>query len=389
VFEWLMDFIPGLELSERFFHEIVEPALAGAFPGLRYGAALIGYGSEVLGYDTPMSTDHNWGPRLLIFVSAADRTDCDAIAARLDRLVPDAFMDWPTRIALHDPSAPDADRHGRRPARLRIEIHVLADWFSSWLGCDIEAELAPRDWLGLSEQKLLEVTQGRVYRDDDGALAERRRRLAYFPRDVWLYKLACQWIRIGQEQAFVGRSADVGDELGSSVIAARLARDVMRLCFLIERRYAPYPKWFGTGFAGLECAAAIGPHLLRAVRARARRARERALDDASAEAAAAHNRLGCPGLLLAKPMNFSDLHRIPGAPPERGPAPERDFWIINADEFASVLFAQIAEADIAALPRVGGVDQFSDSTDLLSRPALARAVARSILASRPALAPRN
>lgn len=27
------------------------------------------------------------------------------------------------------------------------------------------------------------------------------------------------------------------------MIASRLVRDAMRLCFLAERRYAPYPKW--------------------------------------------------------------------------------------------------------------------------------------------------
>ena len=64
-----MRFVPGVELSRRYFHDVVEPVLAREFPDLRYSAALIGYGSEVLGFDTPMSTDHNWGPRVLLFLS--------------------------------------------------------------------------------------------------------------------------------------------------------------------------------------------------------------------------------------------------------------------------------------------------------------------------------
>ena len=51
-------FIPGLALSSAFYTEIVAPILADAYPRLRYSAALIGYGSEVLGYDTARSTDH-------------------------------------------------------------------------------------------------------------------------------------------------------------------------------------------------------------------------------------------------------------------------------------------------------------------------------------------
>ena len=37
--------------------------------------------------------------------------------------------------------------------------------------------------------------------------------------------------RLDQEEPFVGRTAEVGDDLGSRVLAARLARDVMQLCF--------------------------------------------------------------------------------------------------------------------------------------------------------------
>jgi hypothetical protein len=57
-----------------------------------------------------------------------------------------------------------------------------------------------------------------VHRDDDGELGGLRQHLAYFPQDVWLYKIACQWVRVGQEQAFVGRC---GDDIGSRIITAR------------------------------------------------------------------------------------------------------------------------------------------------------------------------
>jgi hypothetical protein len=60
-----------------------------------------------------------------------------------------------------------------------------------------------------------------VYRDGDGELGALRQRLAYFPQDVWLYKIACQWVRVGREQAFVGRCGDVGDDVGSRIITAR------------------------------------------------------------------------------------------------------------------------------------------------------------------------
>ena len=56
------EFVPGLELSRAFYQEAVAPILAMAFPDLRYSAALIGSGSEVLGYDTERSTRPQLGP---------------------------------------------------------------------------------------------------------------------------------------------------------------------------------------------------------------------------------------------------------------------------------------------------------------------------------------
>jgi hypothetical protein len=54
-------FVPGLTLNQRDYESIVRPIIADAFPRLFYAAALIGYGSNVLGYETGRSTDHEWG----------------------------------------------------------------------------------------------------------------------------------------------------------------------------------------------------------------------------------------------------------------------------------------------------------------------------------------
>lgn len=53
----------GLDLSEEFYWEIVRPLIARRFPQLmeKHAAGLIGYGSDVLGYDDVLSRDHEWG----------------------------------------------------------------------------------------------------------------------------------------------------------------------------------------------------------------------------------------------------------------------------------------------------------------------------------------
>lgn len=65
-------FIKGMDLCESFFLEIVVPLLRQHYPNLVYSAGLIGYGSDVLGYDDFTSTDHMWGPRFYLFLREAD-----------------------------------------------------------------------------------------------------------------------------------------------------------------------------------------------------------------------------------------------------------------------------------------------------------------------------
>jgi hypothetical protein len=67
----MQDFIPGLELASKFYEEAVRPILESVFSALPYSAALIGSGSEVLGFDNEMSADHHWGPRVMLFLRRA------------------------------------------------------------------------------------------------------------------------------------------------------------------------------------------------------------------------------------------------------------------------------------------------------------------------------
>jgi hypothetical protein len=61
-------FIPGLELSRLLYESSVKRILATHFADLPYSAALMGRGSDALGFDTPQSMDHDWGSRLMPFL---------------------------------------------------------------------------------------------------------------------------------------------------------------------------------------------------------------------------------------------------------------------------------------------------------------------------------
>jgi len=356
-----MALVQGIELSRRFYAEVVRPWLGAEFPQLRHAAALIGYGSELLGFDDVMSQDHNWGPRVQLYVAEDDfRAVAQDVVAGFLAAAPTAFLGFPIGLANrphpvpHRDGAIGDDRHG-------LEVWTLERALAQWLGGP--APVDAKAWLCLAEQRLIALTAGAVFHDDDGRLTELRARLAWFPRDVWLYKLACQWRRIAEEQAFVGRAGLVGDDLGSRVIAARLARDVMRMAFLIERRYAPYSKWFGSAFARLPCAAEIAPILDRVLAAETWKPRDAALAEAYLAVGRLHQSRGLPG-------EFE---------PRVGPFFERPFTVINAEEIWAAIRAEIDEEVLRALPIIGSLDQVSDSTPVTEAPERARAAMAALL----------
>ncbi|TQM03801.1 DUF4037 domain-containing protein [Pseudonocardia kunmingensis] len=350
-------FVPGLQLSRAFYLEAVRPLL----DGLPHSAARIGSGSEVLGYDTPRSADHEWGPRLSLFLSPADAGRADELDRRLAERLPRTFGGWSTHFEIVE-----GDHIGRMaptdgPVRHRVGISTLDAWLPRHLGVEPRAGLSALDWLALPTQALAEVTGGAVFHDGLGELGPLRETLRWYPPDVWRYVLACGWQRISQEEAFVGRCGEVGDELGSAVVAARLVRDLMRLALLLHRRYPPYGKWLGSAFAGLPVADALGHVLRAALAATGWREREQHLATAYEALAAAQNGTG-----LAEAVD-----------PSTRPYFGRPFRVLMADRFADALLAAVTDPALTALTRVGAIDQHTDNTDLLTDPHRRRAVTRA------------
>jgi hypothetical protein len=346
-------FPPGISLSEQFYRAAVRPILEAGFPGLPHSAALIGSGSEVLGFDTEQSTDHDWGPRVLLFLEEQAHARLrEPIHAALARELPSEFRGYPTAFPLSQADPPMFEH--------RVELLTLQGFFQAYLGFDVADEPEPVDWLTFPEQKLRAITTGAVFHDGLGLQAVRDRFAAY-PRDVWLYLLAAGWTRIGQEEHLMGRAGQVGDEIGSALIGARLVRDVMRLGFLMERQYAPYPKWFGTAFRQLACGPSLAPHLRGALTAAAWPERERHLAAAYEQLAALHNALGITEPL---PATVSPFH-------------DRPFRVIHGGAFADAIRARITDPAVqshAAGRLIGSLDQLSDSTDLLCDPTRRRAI---------------
>jgi len=348
-------YIPGVQLAREFYAAAVRPLLEEHFPRLPYAAALLGPGSEVVGFDSQRSVDHDWGPRAQVFLADSEAGQAGAVTAMLASRLPKSFHGY--CVAFPVTREPDGT------ARHRVEVASLGAWLTGRLGFDPRGEVTLADWLAIPTQRLAEVTAGEVFHDGPGELTWVRARLAWYPRDVWLYLLACQWQRIGQEEAFPGRCAEAGDDLGSVIVTARLARDLMRLCLLMYRRYPPYGKWLGAAFARLPGPADLGASLAAAISAADWPAREQHMGQAYEAVAALHNELGFTPPLDTQVRRFY----------------ERPYRVIGATRFTAALRAAIADPRLRGLPLTGGIDQFTDSTDALGRLGFLRECARAAI----------
>ncbi len=326
------NFVSGIDLARMFYIEVVRPLIKGR----AHSAARLGSGSDVLGFDTLRSIDHGWGPRLHLFVAASE---VDVVRTILDSNLPEEFHGWPVYFGWDEVAV----QH-------HVNVVPLGAWLKSHLGFDPQVNITVQNWLITPQQLLLEVTTGAVFHDPAGDLKRVRNKLEWYPNDIWLWLLACQWRRIAQEEAFVGRTAEVGDELGSRILTARIVRDLMRLGFLIERRYAPYSKWLGSAFRSLPIASGLAPHLDAALKAMDYPARETGLCSAYEYVAHCHNQLN-----LTPPVD-----------PEIRLFYKRPFRVLGGDRFAEACLAAIQDEWLKGQPLVGSIDQFVDSTDVLS-----------------------
>jgi hypothetical protein len=345
--------LKGLELSRRFFFEAVQPILERRFPEVQYAAALIGYGSEVLGFDDEMSQDHHWGPRVQLFTDQLEHAP--EIRRTLADELPTTFAGFPTNFGpTEEPGTIRMTAVERGPVAHRVETLKLADYLRVRIGVDPRDGFTAADWLVTPSQQLLEVTAGDVFADPVGELTRVRGLLAWYPHDVWLLVMAGHWKRVAEFEHLHGATLIRRDELGSRLLTAALVRDLMFLGFLQHRRYAPYPKWFGAAYAALDLPEREALH---AVLSGGSDMREDALVTAYEIVAGRHNEL---------------------AVTEEVEATVRQFWgrpirVLSADRFVDALRKAISDPALQAVDHdSGGLDALSDNTQLVSNPALWR-----------------
>jgi len=278
---------------------------------------------------------------LTLLVDGPDHPAVPRIRELLERELPDSYRGHPVRF----PVTWDGS------VSHKVEVETVTGFAASRLGLDPTEELTSLDWLILTGQSVLEVIAGPVFFDQTDELAAVRSVLRWYPPDVELYVLAAGWQKLSQEMPMVGRTADRGDELGSRLLSAKLADDLIWLAFTLARQWAPYRKWRGTAFQALGVAADLTAPLAAAATAPGWRVRESGLAEACEVLLGVQRALGLPAPAPAVIRFFDRPYRA-------------------VDEAVQeALQAEITDPQLIRLPAfIGSVEQWADSVDVVSWP---------------------
>ena len=225
----------GLAMARQLYEETVRPALAEEFPEQegRIAVGLAGPGSECFGFDDEISQDHDFVPRLCLWLTAED-------AAVYGQRLQQRYEAWTAHLP--DVTAQARDRSGVIP---------IPEFYRRFTGCPGAPE-GSLYWLRVADHYLAAASNGEVFRDDLGAFtAVRETLLRGYPLDVMRKKLAARLFVMGQAGQYnYPRCARRSD-----IVAMTL-----QAIYLLNGRYAPFYKWLYRGAEDL-------PRLQGAVRA--------------------------------------------------------------------------------------------------------------------------
>lgn len=221
----------GLELSRKFY-EHCRPILLNEIPDVMQFATcgLAGEGSECFGLDDDISKDHDFGPAFCIWLP-------DELLDEKEAEIEKAMTKLPVEFAGHASKMPRANRGGRvGPIGIRA-------YYAFFTGLD-NPPASWRQWLYLKETALAPAVNGEIFDEGANEFANWRQALLdFYPRDVWLKKIAARVMAMAQAGQYnLPRLLLRKDKPAALLASAKFAEAALSLVFLLNRKYMPYYK---------------------------------------------------------------------------------------------------------------------------------------------------
>lgn len=233
----------GLELSETYYYDCVEPMIKQKFRHLseRIAVGLVGEGSECYGYDDDISRDHDWGASVCIWLTAEDYQDFgNQLQEALDHL-PANYKGYPV---LHE------TREGLERRRGVLE---MGSFYRKFLGTE-GVPVSLTQWRIIPEHNLAAATNGKVFADPLERFSHIRNKLIdeYYPEDIRLKKIAARCMIMAQAGQYnYPRVISRSEFVAAHLAMAEFIKATVSMIFLLNKRYQPFYKWMHRGLLDL------------------------------------------------------------------------------------------------------------------------------------------
>lgn len=224
----------GLEIAEKYYFEFGKKMIDEDFSDIKDKIAigLAGSGSECFGFDDDISRDHDFEAGFCIFIPDEDIIDRKKAFAleRAYAKLPKEFMGIKKSLI----SPVGGGRHG---------VIRIGDFFTEKTG-EKDANLSVIEWLTVSENSLLEATNGKIFFDGLGLMTSIRNSIAYMPEDIRLKKLSGNLLIMAQAGQYNYLRCLAHKETGAAQLAVfEFVKASINSIFLLNKRYVPYYKW--------------------------------------------------------------------------------------------------------------------------------------------------
>lgn len=225
--------IKGLELSKRYFYNIVLPefekTLFDILPLCAFG--LVGEGSECYGYDDELSKDHDFGPSVCIWLRKDDYLKYKDRINEVLKNLPKTYLGFQ--------ELKESEWGYNRRGLLNIE-----DFYFKFIG-SVNPPQTINDWQKIPETALATVTNGEVFLDNLGEFTKIREQLLnYYPEPIRQNKIATRLMNISQHGQYnYIRCLRRNDLVATNQCLYLFVDEAIHLVFLLNRRYKIFYKW--------------------------------------------------------------------------------------------------------------------------------------------------